>query len=84
MARIRKELQNREVEWKALDGRVIAVAVQGGFQKDWAAYIGSVAGQNHSIEWENVMRNGAKLKREVAEAIFPNWAEKYGHLYYRT
>ena len=67
----------KEIEWIALDAYVIAVAVQGGFEKDWAAYIGAVKGQDHTVEWRDVKDHGAKLKKEVAEAIFPQWASKY-------
>ena len=67
----------QETEWKALDCHVLAVAKQGTAGHDWAAYIGAVKGEDHLQEWPDVLRNGAKLKKEVAEAIFPRWVTKY-------
>jgi len=63
-------------EWKALDSHVIVVAVKGAMN-DWAAYIGSVAGKNHDLEWREVLSNGTKLSKKVAEVLFPHFAEKY-------
>jgi len=62
-------------EWKALDTRVIVVAVQGAIG-DWSAYIGAVQGDNHELEWIQVANEGSKLPRRLAEAVFPEWASK--------
>jgi hypothetical protein len=59
-----------------LDRRVIAVAKEG-YAGDWAAYIGAVAGENHEQEWQEVMKHGNKLRKEVAEVLFPNFASKF-------
>lgn len=51
---------------------VIAVAVEG-THGDWAAYVGAVAGLSHEREWKRVAESGCKLKREVAEVLFPDF-----------
>jgi len=65
-------------EWKALDSRVLVVAVEG-YAHDWAAYIGAVQGKDHLKESEDVERNGSKLSREIAEVLFPEFKD----LHYR-
>ncbi len=35
---------------------------------EWAAYVGSVLSEQ---EWERVAKNGSKLPKKIAEAIFP-------------
>jgi len=66
----------RDVRWIALDNHVIAVACEG-YANDWTAYIGAVPGNNHYQEWEEVMRHGSKLRRDVAEILFPDFAAKF-------
>lgn len=61
-----------KTEWKPLDRRVIAVAVEGAVG-DWAAYIGAVEGESHEHEWREVKAHGTKLRREVAELLFPEF-----------
>jgi len=68
--------QERKVRWIALHTRVIVVAVEGSIG-DWTAYIADVPGESHDYEWQEVMRSGAKLPREVAEALFPDFAAKF-------
>lgn len=60
--------------WKALDSRVIVVAVEG-YAGDWAAYIGAVAGKDHEEEWKEVEKQGSKLRRELAEFLFPEFKD---------
>jgi len=60
--------------WKALDQRVIVVAIEG-HANDWAAYIGAVAGKNHQEEWKEVLAQGSKLSRELAEFLFPEFKD---------
>jgi len=67
-------LSSRRVEWKALDRRVLVVAVEGQVA-DWAAYIGAVPGQDHEKEWREVKDYGSKLPKEVAEVLFPNFRD---------
>lgn len=62
----------KDTEYKILECRVIAVAVKGAVG-DWAAYIGSVAGQDHQNEWQEVKANGEKLSQSIAEVMFPEW-----------
>jgi len=71
-------MKERKVVWKALDQKVIVVAVEG-YADDWAAYIGAVKGEDHETEWEEVKDHGSKLAREVAELLFPQFRE----LHYR-
>lgn len=62
----------KHTRWKALDTYVIVVAVEGEIE-DWAAYIGSVEGHNHDVEWLEVRDNGSKLPENVAVALFPDF-----------
>jgi hypothetical protein len=66
----------KKVKWIALDARVIAVAVEGE-NKDWSAYIGAVSGKDHTEEWKEVLKKGSKLPKEVAEVLFPDFAEQF-------
>lgn len=56
----------RKVDWKALDRKVMVVAVEG-HAGDWAAYIGAVEGEDHEEEWKEVADHGSKLPRELAK-----------------
>jgi hypothetical protein len=67
-------IEMEKVEWRALDRRVLAVAVEG-LANDWAAYIGAVPGRNHSREWRKVAETGTKLPRAVAEVLFPDFKD---------
>jgi len=67
------EASMRQV-WKALDQRVIVVAVEG-YAGDWSAYIGAVRGLCHNVEWTEVRDNGSKLSRELAELLFPEFKD---------
>lgn len=58
-----------------LDRKVLAVALEGR-GPDWAAYIGAVEGDNHELEWEKVARDGNKLNKQIAVAIFPELSKK--------
>jgi len=39
------------------------------------AYIDAVPGENHEREWMEVMREGSKLPKEVAEMLFPDFKD---------
>jgi hypothetical protein len=71
----------RRHEYRALDSKVLAVAVQGGHPLEWTAYIGAVPGENHRAEYEKVYRHGTKLDEKVAKVIFPDFATE--DQYYR-
>jgi len=58
------------LEYRALDYKVLAVAVAGGIG-DWTAYIGAVEGKDHDLESNVVARKGSKLPQRVAELLFP-------------
>jgi len=62
--------------WIALDCHVLVVASEGHFG-DWSAYIGAVAGDNHDLEWLEVLHHGSKLPEKVAAVLFPDFAEKF-------
>lgn len=62
----------KQTEYKALAKNVLCVAVEGSV-RDWAAYIGAVAGISHSEEWHEVRDDGAKLPEEIAKILFPNF-----------
>lgn len=70
------ESQNfkRETRVIALAYNVLAVATTRREGK-WSAYIASVPGQNHDDEWEEVVRQGVKLPKGIAEAIFPTFKD---------
>jgi len=52
----------------------LAVAKEGGCS-DWGCYIDAVAGNNHEAEVEDVYRYGAKVSKEIAEVLFPNFKD---------
>lgn len=61
----------RKAVYRALDTKVLAVAVEG-VVGDWSAYIGAVAGRDHDREAKGVMEYGTKLPKAVAEILFPD------------
>jgi len=61
-----------DTEYRALDQRVLAVAVEGAIG-DWAAYIGAVPGDDHEEEASLIAKYGTKLAVELAELLFPGW-----------
>lgn len=65
------------IEYKALDSKVLAVAVRGGRGDDWTAYIGAVEGNNHEEEAVKVAAEGSKLPCVIAEKLFPDWATEF-------
>ncbi|MCJ7573960.1 hypothetical protein MUO93_06820, partial [Candidatus Bathyarchaeota archaeon] len=50
-----------------------ALTIAAAEPRDWAAYIGSVAGCNHELEAQGVKENGTKLSEAVAKVLFPCW-----------
>lgn len=73
---------SEKIEWKPLDTHVIVVAAEGG-AGEWAAYIGAVPGKKHADEWQEVLRHGTKLSRELAEFLFPVFKEHHRTPFYR-
>ena len=69
-----QKLRERRVSWKALDIRVLVVAVEG-YDEDWSAYIGAVRGDSHRKEWEGVKAHGSKLPENVARLLFPGFRD---------
>jgi len=73
---VKKLSEGKKVRWIALHTKVIAVAVEGSIG-DWTAYIADVPGENHDREWQKVASEGAKLRFDVAEVLFPDFAQKF-------
>ena len=69
------EFEGRKVEVKALDSKVLAIAIEW-TSGDWTAYINAVPGKSHADEWEHAMQHGSRLDKKIAFAIFPNWADR--------
>ena len=61
----------------ALSMKVLAVAKANEGVGDWAAYIDAVPGYKHSEEYIDVLENGEKLPKDIAEKLFPDYAEKF-------
>ena len=59
-------------DWRALDSRVLVVAVKR-IPGEWCAYIGAVPGESHTDEIQHVRRWGNKLPESIALAIFPRF-----------
>ena len=72
-----KEFEGRKVEVKALDCKVLAIAIEWTNLKAWTAYINAVLGKDHEAEWEEAMHHGSRLDESVAKAIFPDWKAEY-------
>ena len=64
------------MEYHALDRNIIAVAtfIPSSGAKAWGAYIAIVPGKDHRSEQIDVVRNGTRLRENVAKALFPSWA----------
>ena len=63
-------------EYYPLAKDVLAVAVEGAVG-DWCAYVGAVKGLDHEAEQNLVAKTGAKMRRDVAKLLFPEWAKAY-------
>lgn len=64
------------LNYYALSAKVLAVAVEGSIG-DWSAYIDAVEGKSHEREKQQVAENGSKLRKEIAEVLFPYETEHY-------
>ena len=62
------------VDYRALDSRVLCVAVKR-IEGAWCAYIGAVAGNCHEDELDQVKAYGAKLPENIALEVFPQFKE---------
>ncbi len=60
-----------------LDSRILVVASVNKKVEQWAAYIGICYGHKHETEWRDIKSWGTKLDQHIAEAMFPELAEKY-------
>jgi hypothetical protein len=62
---------------KALDKKVLAIAVINTKIGDWSAYIGAVPGINHEREKEEMMGTSTKLDKRIAMILFGAITEGY-------
>lgn len=65
-------------EWKPFEAYIalgpdVLVAMNSRIECKWSAYIQSVPGEDHTIEYKQVLRTGTKLPERIARAIFPEW-----------
>jgi len=74
MTEVQKEPR---IVWKTLSSYILVVAKQGEALFDWTAYVFPVPGINHDTEWKLWRSEGSKLRRDVAELMFPSFARKY-------
>jgi hypothetical protein len=73
-------VNEKRLEYRALDTKVLAVAVEGAVG-DWACYIGAVKGWNHHKEMKDVAAHGNKQSEELARLMFSR--EPWKSLRYR-
>ena len=66
------EYQKPFTTYHALAHDVLVVA-SAGRADDWAAYVGAVPGKSHKSEWRAVAAEGAKLSKELATAMWPQF-----------
>jgi hypothetical protein len=59
---------------RPLSARVMCVAATR-IEGAWSAYVDSVAGLQHEVEWQTVRENGTKLDEPIARAVFPEFAD---------
>ena len=59
-------------DWRALDRRVLVVAVKR-IPGEWCAYIGAVPGESHLKEIQHVRKYGSKLSESIALTLFPQF-----------
>jgi hypothetical protein len=69
------------IDYRALDSKVLVVAVAQEPIDEWSAYIGAVPGKHHSQEYLDVKAEGSKLSQEIASVIFPDFSNKYSWRY---
>lgn len=62
---------------RALDKRVLAIAVINMEVGDWSAYIGAVPGKNHEREKYEIAATASKLDERIARLIFGDIAARY-------
>ena len=59
------------------EGQLVAVAIQGGYGRDWAAYVGVIpSGASLEDAWREALL-GVKLEHRVAKVLFPGFDGKY-------
>ena len=63
--------------YRALDRRVLTVAVINEKVGDWSAYIGPVEGKSHDAEKYDVAETGNKLPYEIAKLIYGDIAARF-------
>ncbi len=53
--------------------RCVLAAAQTRIEGAWAAYIRDVPGMNHDNEFNNVLKEGDKLREDIARIMFPQF-----------
>ncbi len=53
-------------------GQFVLAVISRREEGEWCVYVGAVAGQDHSQEWQGVLHHGDKQKPAIAEAIVKN------------
>ena len=72
-------IYGHESDYRALASRVMTFAVANITVGDWAAYIDAVPGENHDIEFDQLLekRSSTKLPYAIAKIIYPHYDAKY-------
>lgn len=55
--------------------RDVLVVARTRIEGRWKAYCAAVPGKNHDHEWQAVLDQGCPLRKEIARAIFPVFAD---------
>ena len=67
--------ENMEIHLRYLHAHVLAVAVVNP-GREWAVYVADAAGGDAEAEYRDVVDRGAKLPQPVAEALWPELADR--------
>jgi len=73
---VKKAFPPGYTEYRKLHSKVMVVA-KVGYNNDWAAYCGPVAGIKSEDEWQDVADNGDKIPKGIAELMFRHLAKIY-------
>lgn len=72
-----KRMYREIVDYRALESKVLVVAVAQEPIDEWCVYIGAVAGKNHADEYLGVKEYGNKIMHDLARILFPQFEDKY-------
>jgi len=77
MSKEKPEYEGPVEFWVALDTRVIVAARAQPDVGYWSAYIGAVRGNNHDLEYRDVIDHGSKISYRLAKVLFPILDEQF-------